>query len=70
MVGCSICAFIVLVWLREQIVVHGGPDWLDAEADPLQQLNLPRVARGWLGGVLGAVSISLFIVALFLIKMK
>jgi len=54
MVGCSICAFIVLVWLREQIVVHGGPDWLEAEAHPLHQMNLPRVARGWLGGVIGA----------------
>ena len=70
MVGCSICAFIVLVWLREQIVVHGGPDWLEAEAHPLHQMNLPRVARGWLGGVIGAVSIPLFIVTLFLVRIK
>ena len=55
MVGCSICAFIVLVWLREQIVVHGGPDWLEGQAEPIRQMNLPGVARGWLGGVLGGV---------------
>ena len=50
MVGCSVCAFIVLVWLREQITVHGGPDWLEAQDEPLPQLNLPGVARGLFGG--------------------
>eukprot|EP00794_Sanderia_malayensis_P019103 gene19103-21018_t len=52
-VGCSICAFIVLVWLREQIVVHGGPDWLEAPAEPLRPMNLQGVARGLFGGVMG-----------------
>ena len=59
MVGCSICAFIVLVWLREQIVVHGGPDWLEGQAEPIREMNLPGVARGFLGGVLGG-GVSLF----------
>ena len=26
---CSLCAFISLVWLREQILSGGGPDWLE-----------------------------------------
>jgi E3 ubiquitin-protein ligase MARCH6 len=26
---CSLCAFISLVWLREQILSGGGPEWLD-----------------------------------------
>lgn len=29
---CSLCAFIGLVWLREQIMTGGGPAWLDAGA--------------------------------------
>jgi E3 ubiquitin-protein ligase MARCH6 len=28
-VSCTLCAFISLVWLREQIMRGGGPDWLD-----------------------------------------
>ena len=28
----SLCAFISLFWLREQIVHGGGPDWLDEPA--------------------------------------
>lgn len=56
MVGCSICAFVVLVWLREQIVVHGGPDWLEGHADPMRQVNFPGAAREWLDGILGGVS--------------
>ena len=29
MVTCTLCAFISLVWLREQILHGGGPDWLE-----------------------------------------
>ncbi|XP_041375877.1 E3 ubiquitin-protein ligase MARCHF6-like [Gigantopelta aegis] len=30
-VTCTLCAFISLVWLREQILHGGGPDWLEQE---------------------------------------
>lgn len=30
-VTCTLCAFISLVWLREQILRGGGPDWLDQQ---------------------------------------
>ncbi|CAA9997117.1 unnamed protein product [Nesidiocoris tenuis] len=32
-VTCTLCAFIALVWLREQIVHGGGPDWLERGND-------------------------------------
>lgn len=35
-VGCTLCAFISLVWLREQVTHGGGPDWL----------NLPQQQNG------------------------
>lgn len=28
---CTLCAFIGLVWLREQILHGGGPDWLEED---------------------------------------
>jgi len=31
-VTCTLCAFIGLVWLREQILHGGGPEWLDVDA--------------------------------------
>lgn len=30
-VTCTLFAFIGLVWLREQILHGGGPEWLEAE---------------------------------------
>ncbi|XP_076322286.1 LOW QUALITY PROTEIN: E3 ubiquitin-protein ligase MARCHF6-like [Tachypleus tridentatus] len=33
-VTCTLCAFISLVWLREQILHGGGPEWLEQEQDP------------------------------------
>ena len=36
--ACTLCAFISLVWLREQIVTNGGPDWLEPNNEPLPQL--------------------------------
>ncbi|KAM6948500.1 E3 ubiquitin-protein ligase MARCHF6-like [Aplochiton taeniatus] len=42
-VTCTLCAFISLVWLREQIVHGGAPHWLDpnlqAAANPPAQPN-------------------------------
>ena len=40
-VACTLCAFISLVWLREQIITNGGPAWLEPNvADQLPQLNV------------------------------
>lgn len=33
-VTCTLFAFIGLIWLREQILHGGGPDWLEGE-DPV-----------------------------------
>lgn len=43
-VTCTLFAFIGLVWLREQILHGGGPDWL--ERDELNNINedIPRPA--------------------------
>ncbi|KAF8787027.1 E3 ubiquitin-protein ligase MARCHF6 like protein [Argiope bruennichi] len=32
-VTCTLCAFISLVWLREQILHGGGPEWLEQEQE-------------------------------------
>uniref|UniRef100_A0A3Q2R1N0 E3 ubiquitin-protein ligase MARCHF6 n=1 Tax=Fundulus heteroclitus TaxID=8078 RepID=A0A3Q2R1N0_FUNHE len=34
-VTCTLCAFISLVWLREQIVHGGAPQWLEQHQPPL-----------------------------------
>ena len=34
MVTCTLCAFISLVWLREQIVHGGPPNWLEHNHQP------------------------------------
>ncbi|MEQ2200226.1 hypothetical protein XENOCAPTIV_025562, partial [Xenoophorus captivus] len=34
-VTCTLCAFISLVWLREQIVHGGAPQWLEHNQAPL-----------------------------------
>ncbi|ESO98358.1 hypothetical protein LOTGIDRAFT_213986 [Lottia gigantea] len=41
-VTCTLCAFISLVWLREQILHGGGPDWLEQDN---QQANQQRVNK-------------------------
>lgn len=33
-VTCTLLSFIGLVWLREQILLGGGPDWLDRDDGP------------------------------------
>ncbi|XP_051825809.1 E3 ubiquitin-protein ligase MARCHF6 [Antechinus flavipes] len=50
-VTCTLCAFISLVWLREQIVHGGAPQWLEQNhAQPLnaagQQNEAPGVGNG------------------------
>ncbi|KAL4235038.1 E3 ubiquitin-protein ligase march6 [Mactra antiquata] len=39
-VACTLCAFISLVWLREQILHGGGPDWLEQDVPGVQQRNI------------------------------
>lgn len=39
-VTCTLCAFISLVWLREQILHGGGPNWLEEDNAPLENNNL------------------------------
>ena len=52
MVACTLCAFISLVWLREQIVMNGGPEWLEPNVvEPLPQLQ--GVGGGLFGGAHG-----------------
>uniref|UniRef100_A0A8D3DS28 RING-type E3 ubiquitin transferase n=1 Tax=Scophthalmus maximus TaxID=52904 RepID=A0A8D3DS28_SCOMX len=47
-VTCTLCAFISLVWLREQIVHGGPPQWLEQNQPPLvpNQPNGPAVPGG------------------------
>ncbi|XP_076018405.1 E3 ubiquitin-protein ligase MARCHF6-like [Genypterus blacodes] len=46
-VTCTLCAFISLVWLREQIVHGGPPPWLEQNQAPLvpNQANGPVAAN-------------------------
>lgn len=38
-VTCTLCTFISLVWLREQILHGGGPDWLDQDNNNINNNN-------------------------------
>jgi len=44
-VATSMGAFILLLWLREQIVIHGGPDWLNNQEEGLQVPQLDGIFR-------------------------
>lgn len=44
-VTCTLFGFIGLVWLREQIVHGGGPDWLDEEPEVVPEPADPAAAR-------------------------
>ena len=39
-VTCTLCAFISLVWLREQILHGGGPDWLEQDNQAANQARV------------------------------
>uniref|UniRef100_A0A8C8ZHW7 RING-type E3 ubiquitin transferase n=1 Tax=Prolemur simus TaxID=1328070 RepID=A0A8C8ZHW7_PROSS len=41
-VTCTLCAFISLVWLREQIVHGGAPIWLEHAAPPFNAAGHPQ----------------------------
>ncbi|XP_033848901.1 E3 ubiquitin-protein ligase MARCHF6-like isoform X1 [Acipenser ruthenus] len=50
-VTCTLCAFISLVWLREQIVHGGAPQWLDQnQQQPANGAGLPNEAPGGWNG--------------------
>lgn len=40
-VTCTLCTFISLVWLREQIMHGGGPEWLDVDQQAAENLARP-----------------------------
>lgn len=43
-VTCTLCAFISLVWLREQILRGGGPEWLDPQQQQEQNAQAAEAA--------------------------
>ncbi|XP_069469854.1 E3 ubiquitin-protein ligase MARCHF6 [Ambystoma mexicanum] len=44
-VTCTLCAFISLVWLREQIVHGGAPPWLEQNQQPVNVVGLQNEAQ-------------------------
>ncbi|XP_042863946.1 E3 ubiquitin-protein ligase MARCHF6-like [Penaeus japonicus] len=54
-VTCTLSAFISLVWLREQILHGGGPDWLDQE---IQHEHEPPGNFGAINQVNGQVPVQ------------
>uniref|UniRef100_A0A8C8IQK0 E3 ubiquitin-protein ligase MARCHF6 n=1 Tax=Oncorhynchus tshawytscha TaxID=74940 RepID=A0A8C8IQK0_ONCTS len=45
-VTCTLCAFISLVWLREQIVHGGAPQWLEQNQQQQPQHQAPAPGQG------------------------
>ncbi|XP_064467380.1 E3 ubiquitin-protein ligase MARCHF6-like isoform X2 [Ornithodoros turicata] len=45
-VTCTLCAFISLVWLREQVIHGEGPDWLGPDPDLVQHPDVAEDAAG------------------------
>ncbi|XP_014238068.1 E3 ubiquitin-protein ligase MARCH6 [Trichogramma pretiosum] len=43
-ISCTLFTFLGLVWLREQILHAGGPDWLERENPPLPPVDNPAPA--------------------------
>ncbi|XP_018426936.1 PREDICTED: E3 ubiquitin-protein ligase MARCH6-like, partial [Nanorana parkeri] len=57
-VTCTLCAFISLVWLREQIIHGGAPQWLEQNLPhPLNGLGQQNVVQE--GGNLNAENVAL-----------
>ncbi|XP_025904322.1 E3 ubiquitin-protein ligase MARCH6 [Nothoprocta perdicaria] len=55
-VTCTLCAFISLVWLREQIVHGGAPQWLEQnQQQPLNGVGQQNEAQAVANGVENAV---------------
>ena len=45
-VTCTLFTFIGLVWLREQIIHGGGPEWLERDDVPPVEPNANEAANG------------------------
>ncbi|XP_047132689.1 E3 ubiquitin-protein ligase MARCHF6 isoform X1 [Hydra vulgaris] len=43
-VGITVSSFIMLLWLREQFTIHGGPDWLN-DQDNVQAIQIDIFIR-------------------------
>ncbi|KAH9515679.1 E3 ubiquitin-protein ligase march6 [Bulinus truncatus] len=50
-VTCTLCAFISLVWLREQILHGGGPEWLEQLGQPNNIHRNPGLGAGGLNNL-------------------
>merc|ERR1712142_557039 len=48
-VGVSIGGFILILWLREQIILHGGPEWLNANDQEFHFFQFNNVLRNIFG---------------------
>jgi len=48
-VGVSIGGFILILWLREQIILHGGPEWLNANDQELRFFQVDNIIRNVFG---------------------
>lgn len=48
-VGVSIGGFILILWLREQIILHGGPEWLNANDQELHFFQFDNIIRNVFG---------------------
>lgn len=48
-VGVSIGGFILILWLREQIILHGGPEWLNANDQELRFFQVDNILRNVFG---------------------
>ncbi|XP_073968834.1 E3 ubiquitin-protein ligase MARCHF6 [Rhodnius prolixus] len=57
-VTCTLFAFIGLVWLREQILHGGGPDWLEPEQQQQGGVQQGAAAAGGGGGGGGADAVG------------
>ena len=44
-VGVTVGGFIMLLWLREQFTIHGGPDWLNDQDNNIQAIQVDVFIR-------------------------
>ena len=50
-VAVSVGGFILLLWLREQIYLHGGPDWLNENDQNIPPFQLEVFLENLIGRV-------------------
>jgi len=50
-VALSVGGFIMILWLREQIYIHGGPEWLNEQEDNVQPFQIEVFIANLLGNI-------------------